>query len=70
VEVVGKVQSDLSVKVYQATDFGSDMGTVASSKQHGLGGVANTLRKSDYNAVEAVVDATHRYKEIFYDSND
>ena len=20
----------------------------------------------DYNAVEAVVDATHRYKEIFY----
>ena len=25
---------------------------------------------ADFNAVEAVVDATHRYKEIFYDSND
>ena len=24
----------------------------------------------DFNAVEAVVDATHRYKEIFYDGND
>lgn len=26
--------------------------------------------QADFNAVEAVVDATHRYKEIFYDSND
>lgn len=25
-EVVGKVQPDLSVKVYQATDFGSGLG--------------------------------------------
>ena len=24
----------------------------------------------DFNAVEAVVDATHRYKEIFYENND
>ncbi|KAI9779719.1 MAG: hypothetical protein M1839_007217 [Geoglossum umbratile] len=24
----------------------------------------------DFNAVEAVVDATHRYKEIFYDSTE
>ena len=24
----------------------------------------------DFNAVEAVVDATHRYKEIFYDSGE
>ncbi len=66
---MGKVQSDLSVKVYQATDFGSDMGN-ASRRRHDLGGVADTLCNSDYNAVEAVVDATHRYKEIFYDSND
>ena len=28
-----------------------------------LGGFA------DFNAVEALVDATHRYKEIFYESN-
>ena len=24
----------------------------------------------DFNAVEAVVDATHRYKEMFYDGGD
>ncbi|MCJ1275097.1 hypothetical protein MMC21_002897 [Puttea exsequens] len=49
VELVGKVQPDLSIKAFQSTDFGSNI---------------------DYSAVEAVVDATHRYKEIFYDSND
>ena len=25
---------------------------------------------TDYAAAEAVVDATHRYKEIFYESNE
>lgn len=25
---------------------------------------------ADFKAVEAVVDATHRYKEIFYDGNE
>jgi len=25
---------------------------------------------ADFKAVEAVIDATHRYKEIFYESND
>ncbi len=46
VEIIGKVQPDLSVKVLQATDFGDGI---------------------DWVAVEAVVDATHRYKEIFYE---
>ncbi|TKA67597.1 hypothetical protein B0A49_01229 [Cryomyces minteri] len=45
VEIVGKVQNDLSVKVLASTDFGTNI---------------------DFAAVEAVVDATHRYKEIFY----
>ncbi|KAL9045485.1 MAG: hypothetical protein Q9214_001476 [Letrouitia sp. 1 TL-2023] len=49
VEVIGKVQPDLSVKVFQAMDFGGNI---------------------DFNAVEAVVDATHRYKEIFYEGGD
>ncbi|KAI4243334.1 MAG: hypothetical protein L6R40_003506 [Gallowayella cf. fulva] len=48
VEIIGKVQPDLSVKVFQAMDFGSNI---------------------DFNAVEAVVDATHRYKEIFYSAD-
>ncbi|KAK7530506.1 replication factor A protein 3 [Phyllosticta citricarpa] len=45
VEVIGKVNADLSVKVLTSTDFGSNI---------------------DFAAVDAVVDATHRYKEIFY----
>ncbi|KAI9803179.1 MAG: hypothetical protein M1825_001970 [Sarcosagium campestre] len=47
VELLCKVNSDLSVKVIRATDFGSDI---------------------DFKAVAAVVDATHRYREIFYES--
>ncbi|KAI9840752.1 MAG: hypothetical protein M1837_001326 [Sclerophora amabilis] len=45
VEIVGKVNPDLTIKVLVATDFGSNI---------------------DFNAVAAVVDANHRYKEIFY----
>ncbi|KAH6680217.1 replication factor A protein 3 [Halenospora varia] len=47
VEIVGKVNSDLSVKVLRATDLG---------------------KEGDINwaSVDAVVDATHRYQEIFY----
>ncbi|KAI9790722.1 MAG: hypothetical protein M1816_004863 [Peltula sp. TS41687] len=46
VEIVGKVNPDLTVKVLVATDWGSNI---------------------DFKAVDAVVDATHRYKEIFYE---
>jgi len=45
VEIVGKVNQDLTVKVLQSTNMGSDL---------------------DFVMVNAVVDATHRYKEIFY----
>ncbi|KAK2629213.1 hypothetical protein QTJ16_000033 [Diplocarpon rosae] len=45
VEIVGKVNQDLSVKVLLAVDMG---------------------RELDMEAFKAVVDATHRYKEIFY----
>ncbi|KAE8450957.1 hypothetical protein EG329_005397 [Mollisiaceae sp. DMI_Dod_QoI] len=47
VEIVGKVNRDLSVRVLKATDLGRGAGV-------------------DFTAVAAVVDATHRYKEIFY----
>jgi len=45
VEIVGKVNQDLSIKVLQATDMGSGV---------------------DFAAMNALVDATHRYKEMFY----
>ncbi|RDL39440.1 Nucleic acid-binding protein [Venustampulla echinocandica] len=50
VEIVGKVNNDLTVKVLSATDLGRE------------GGI-------DFEAVNAVVDATHRYKEIFYSTD-
>ncbi|KAF2462140.1 replication factor A protein 3 [Lineolata rhizophorae] len=50
VEVIGKVQQDLTVRVFSSTDFGTNI---------------------DFAAIDAVVDATHRHKEIFYgDNND
>ncbi|KAL2075485.1 hypothetical protein VTL71DRAFT_428 [Oculimacula yallundae] len=45
VEIVGKVNQDLSVKVLMAVDMGKDF---------------------DYGVYREVVEATHRYKEIFY----
>ncbi|KAI7460427.1 hypothetical protein KC351_g17256, partial [Hortaea werneckii] len=50
VEIIGKVQNDLSVKVMASTDMGPE-GNI------------------DFYAVEAVVDATHRYHEIFYNKD-
>ncbi|KAF2225988.1 replication factor A protein 3 [Elsinoe ampelina] len=46
VEVIGKVDKDLSVRVLVSTDMGSGI---------------------DFGVADAVVDATHRYHEIFYD---
>ncbi|KAF2126944.1 ssDNA binding protein-like protein Ssb3 [Dothidotthia symphoricarpi CBS 119687] len=46
VEIIGKVDGNLHVKVQAATDFGTNI---------------------DFTAANAVVDATHRHKEIFYD---
>ncbi|EUC45612.1 hypothetical protein COCMIDRAFT_95159 [Bipolaris oryzae ATCC 44560] len=48
VEIIGKVDQNLHVKVQAATDFGTGV---------------------DFDAAMAVVDVTHRYKEIFYDGN-
>ncbi|KAF2710180.1 ssDNA binding protein-like protein Ssb3 [Pleomassaria siparia CBS 279.74] len=46
VEIIGKVDGNLHVKVVAATDFGTEI---------------------DFNAANAVVEATHRHKEIFYE---
>ncbi|KAL3423260.1 replication factor A protein 3 [Phlyctema vagabunda] len=45
IEIVGKVNQDLSIKVLKATDMGNSF---------------------DYQASNAVVQATHLCKEIFY----
>jgi len=48
VEIIGRVNNDLSIKTLKATDIGKEI---------------------NMDAYEAVVDATHRYKELFYDPN-
>ncbi|KAF2251010.1 replication factor A protein 3 [Trematosphaeria pertusa] len=48
VEIIGKVDGNLNVKVQAATDFGTNI---------------------DFNAANAVVEVTHRHKEIFYDGD-
>ncbi|KAL9116466.1 MAG: hypothetical protein Q9187_007010 [Circinaria calcarea] len=67
-EIVGKVQQDLSVKVLQATDFGSNLGQLPFLRNMNI--CAEVGLGSDYAAAEAVVDATHRYKDIFYEGNE
>ena len=64
-EIVGKVQNDLSVRAYQATDFGSNIGKLLV-----ICSVSQLDWAIDFDAVDAVVDATHRYKEIFYEGGD
>lgn len=65
------MQNDLSIKVFQATDFGDKIG-MSTSKEWGCcgRGMVTECAWADFKAVEAVVDATHRYKEIFYESNE
>jgi hypothetical protein len=67
------VSPDLSVKVFTATDLGTGVGKFSALLQAWCSlcrvllqiMVANCAW-TDFNAVEAVVEATHRYKEIFY----
>ena len=71
-EIVGKVQGDLSVMVYQCMDWGKDIGMLTPSRvlaTHLMRLMANE-GLVDMNAVDAVVDATHRYKEIFYEGGE
>ncbi|KAF1972546.1 ssDNA binding protein-like protein Ssb3 [Bimuria novae-zelandiae CBS 107.79] len=48
VEIIGKVDGNLHVKVQFSWDFGTNI---------------------DFNAAAAVVEATHRHREIFYDAD-
>ena len=65
-EIIGKVQPDLTVKCFQATDFGQNFGTDFNVL---LTWVCLQFF-TDYEAANAVVECTHRYKKIFYDNAD
>jgi replication factor A3 len=72
IEIVCKVNSDLSVKVLKSTDMGNSLGMSLPPlgnkmwKERREEYVLMVTRGTDFKAVSAVVDATHRYKEIFY----
>ncbi len=64
------MQNDLSIKVMAATDFGPE-GNIGRPPRLGLlphGEIVLLMRWlwADFDVVDAVVDATHRYHEIFY----
>jgi replication factor A3 len=67
VEIIGKVQQDLSIRVMASTDMGPE-GNVGMclTYTHNIVFVSSH-HCPDFNAIEAVVDATHRYHEIFYE---
>jgi hypothetical protein len=70
------VNQDLTVKVLMATDMGTNLGAFLpilflfspsiEARREGNDDGWRLMREIDYAAVNAVVDATHRYKEIFY----
>ena len=57
VEILGKVNEDLSVQLFTAIDFGSNMGTLR---------FWGNLLIVDFNIVDALVDISHQNREIFY----
>lgn len=78
VEVIGKVDGNLSIKVLAAVDLGTNIGAffppnfvspTSLPRRFFLSSQSKlTLSsRSDFNAVKAVVEATHKHKEIFYD---
>lgn len=71
-EIIGRVQQDLSVKVLASTDFGpeSNIGTALTNRREGPEKMLLLTRIADFNAIDAVVDATHRHHEIFYPKNE
>jgi len=70
VEIIGKVDGNLKVKVQAATDFGTGIGTLAFLPSFHSQILADTSGPvADFEAANAVVEATHRHKEIFYDGD-
>ena len=70
-EIIGKVQEDLMVKCFQATDFGTNFGKFRMSMGFLLlVACVDFLVGADYAAADAVVECTHRHKRIFYDAGD
>ena len=67
VEVIGKVDQNLHIKVQAATDFGTNIGMFSGEWNPRLE-TSRMLMCADFNVANAVVEATHRHKEIFYDA--
>lgn len=67
VELIGKINPDMSVKVLTSWDLGPDVGELRTGGQSEWDSWLMDGRV-DYKVADAVVDATHRYKELFYES--
>jgi replication factor A3 len=68
VEIIGKVDQNLHVKVQAATDFGTSVGkSYVTILMRVRVRMSRLIGSADFNAANAVVEATHRHKAIFYD---
>lgn len=65
VELIGKVQPDYRIKVLTSWDLGPNVGELLKSSKLGKR-VLISGGRVDYQVADAVVDVTHRYKELFY----
>jgi hypothetical protein len=64
VEILGKVQDDLTVKVFSSMNMGNDLGSFQPSACHnwiGIGMLISLLR-TDLSVVEKVVQLSHTDK--------
>lgn len=69
IELVGKVQTDLTIKVISAVDFGTNLGRSLQLLLRHIpySGNADFVRMSDFNIYDSLVEVNNLYKEIFYD---
>ena len=68
VELVGKVMPHnhgFTVKVLTCWDLGADVGELRLQERRRTDDANAAV---DYGVAAAVVDATHRYKELFYEA--
>jgi len=58
VEILGKVNQDLSIQLFIAIDFGSNIGISSPGRPRGA--------DLDFKIVDALVEIVHQNREIFY----
>lgn len=67
VQIIGKVNSDLSIKVMSSLDLGSNVGM--SIFLYVVNCTHPLTKPADYSVAQSVVDITHQHKDLFVYEN-